>query len=228
MSVAKKKIVLKKLKAHNTIWHPESTLIFKSQNERLVTGRYINEEIIPLDDTALELCESWNFKPDESLLASDEDDTNEVDNEEQEEEEKSEEQEEEEKSEEQEEEEEQEEKREKDIKHRENVDKNFDITNEKPKVKNSTVSIQDGQSVIIRNLTEAFYQELFTTVDNMENKLIETQSQLAETQSQLAETQLQLAETQSQLAEKTKAFEELQKEYNIIKQKFDTMKSLFN
>jgi hypothetical protein len=223
MSVAKKKIVLKKLKAHNTIWHPESTLIFKSQNERLVTGRYINEEIIPLDDTALELCESWNFKPDESLLASDEDDTNEVDNEEQEEEEKSEEQEEEEKSEEQEEEEkseeqeeeeEQEEKREKDIKHRENVDKNFDITNEKPKVKNSTVSIQDGQSVIIRNLTEAFYQELFTTVDNMENKLIETQSQLAE--------------TQSQLAEKTKAFEELQKEYNIIKQKFDTMKSLFN
>ena len=68
MSSIKRKIVLKKLTSHDTIWHPESTLVFKSHNERLVIGRYDNNEIIPLDDEAMELCDEWNFKPDESLI----------------------------------------------------------------------------------------------------------------------------------------------------------------
>ena len=68
MSDSSKKIVLKKLPAHNTIWHPESTLVFKSQKERLVIGRYVDDELIPLDDIAINLCETWKFKPDESLF----------------------------------------------------------------------------------------------------------------------------------------------------------------
>ena len=68
MSTSSKKIVLKKLVSHNTIWHPESTLVFKSQKEKIVIGRYVNDEIIPLDDNALQLCELWKFKPDESLI----------------------------------------------------------------------------------------------------------------------------------------------------------------
>lgn len=71
MSSSNKKLVLKKLKEHNTIWHPESTVVFKSQSERLVIGRYVDGELIPLDETALELCEEWKFKPDESLIEAD-------------------------------------------------------------------------------------------------------------------------------------------------------------
>ena len=73
MSTSSKKIVLKKLVSHNTIWHPESTLVFKSQKDKLVIGRYVNDEIIPLDDNALQLCELWKFKPDESLIDEQED-----------------------------------------------------------------------------------------------------------------------------------------------------------
>ena len=72
MSSSSKKIVLKKLNQHNTIWHPESTLVFKSQKDRLVIGRYVDDKIIPLDEDALNLCETWKFKPDESLFDSDE------------------------------------------------------------------------------------------------------------------------------------------------------------
>jgi hypothetical protein len=72
MSSSSKKIVLKKLNQHNTIWHPESTLVFKSQKDRLVIGRYVDDKIIPLDEEALNLCETWKFKPDESLFDSDE------------------------------------------------------------------------------------------------------------------------------------------------------------
>jgi hypothetical protein len=68
MSSSSKKIVLKKLNTHNTIWHPESTLVFKSQKDRLVIGRYVDDKIIPLDEEALSLCETWKFKPDESLI----------------------------------------------------------------------------------------------------------------------------------------------------------------
>ena len=63
-----KKIILKKLKALDTIWHPESTLVFKSQKERLVIGRYIDKKLIDLDEEALSICEEWKFKPDLSLI----------------------------------------------------------------------------------------------------------------------------------------------------------------
>lgn len=68
MAEPKKKLILKTLKSHGTVWHPESTLVFKSTKDRLVIGRYDGENVIPLDDVALDLCEEWNFQPDESLL----------------------------------------------------------------------------------------------------------------------------------------------------------------
>ena len=33
------KIILKKLKSHDTIWHPESRLVFKSKKDKVVIGR---------------------------------------------------------------------------------------------------------------------------------------------------------------------------------------------
>ena len=49
-SKSRGKIVLKKNKTINKIWHPESTLVFKSSKEKLVIGRYEDGEIIPLDE----------------------------------------------------------------------------------------------------------------------------------------------------------------------------------
>ena len=72
MSTVKRKIILKKLSALNTVWHPESGLVFKSQKERLVIGSYIDNKLVDLDEDSLALCEEWNFKPDESLLANEE------------------------------------------------------------------------------------------------------------------------------------------------------------
>ena len=68
---SKKKIILKKLKNHSPcILHPESTLVFKSSQEKLVIGRYDSDsdEITPLDDVCLELCVQNNFKYDTSLV----------------------------------------------------------------------------------------------------------------------------------------------------------------
>ena len=80
-SQTKKRKILRKLKEYNTIWHPDSTLVFKSQKERLVIGRLVDKKLIPLDDEALELCEEWNYKADESLLKKSEE-TEESNNEE--------------------------------------------------------------------------------------------------------------------------------------------------
>jgi hypothetical protein len=70
MSAAKRKLRLVKLKKYNTIWHPDSTLVFKSQKERFVIGRLVDKELVPLDDEAIELAEQWKLKIDESLLES--------------------------------------------------------------------------------------------------------------------------------------------------------------
>lgn len=67
----KKKIILKKLKNHSPhILHPESTLVFKSSQEKLVIGRYEEQDdtIISLDDVSLELCVQYNFKYDTTLV----------------------------------------------------------------------------------------------------------------------------------------------------------------
>ena len=64
----KGKIILKKNNIINKIWHPESTLVFKSSKEKLVIGRLDNKNFIPLDDEALDLCIKWKFKYDNSLV----------------------------------------------------------------------------------------------------------------------------------------------------------------
>jgi len=64
-----KNIILKKLKQLDTIWHPETGLVFKSRTEKVVTGTFIDDQFVELDDNAIELCEMWGFKIDETLLA---------------------------------------------------------------------------------------------------------------------------------------------------------------
>jgi len=68
MNSSSTKIILKKLKEMNTIWHPDSTLVFKSKEQQVVIGRWDNSVFVDLDEIALELCDTWKFKVDESLI----------------------------------------------------------------------------------------------------------------------------------------------------------------
>ena len=65
-----KKIILKKLKGHDTIWHPETKLVFKSKAEKVVIGIFneVNDSVDELTDESINLCETWKFKIDESLF----------------------------------------------------------------------------------------------------------------------------------------------------------------
>lgn len=87
MSATKSKIKLKKLPSMNTVWHPESTLVFKSAKEKTIIGRLEDEEFISLDEDCVELCKQWKFKYDESLLNTEEPEEEEPEEEEGEEEE---------------------------------------------------------------------------------------------------------------------------------------------
>ena len=71
---SKIKPVLKKHKKLECIYHPESFLVFKSSAELVVVGRIENDELIPLDQTAIEQCEKFNFEPDPTLFSEEAED----------------------------------------------------------------------------------------------------------------------------------------------------------
>lgn len=68
MSSKSKKIVYKRNKKLGKIYHPDSGLVVKSAKEKIVIGRIDGNKFVPLDDTALDLCDEWNLKYDESLI----------------------------------------------------------------------------------------------------------------------------------------------------------------
>ena len=75
------KIILKKNKELGTVWHPESSVVFKSKDDKIAIGRWNGTILIQLDNETIEACEKWGFKIDESLIeeeVSDEEPLNEV------------------------------------------------------------------------------------------------------------------------------------------------------
>lgn len=75
---AKKKITLKKLAVHDTLWHEDSRLVFKSKTQKLVVGMLDDDDkSIVVNDETLELCEKWGFKIDPALVESESDEDDE-------------------------------------------------------------------------------------------------------------------------------------------------------
>jgi len=67
------KIILKKLKSHDTIWHPQSRLVFKSKKEKVVIGRLDEDgEEIEVVDNIIDLCDQWKFNICPSIVESEE------------------------------------------------------------------------------------------------------------------------------------------------------------
>lgn len=72
MSSKTAKLVLKKHKKLDKIYHPDTGLVFKSATEKVVVGRIVDDDFVELDEEALQLCEQNHFKVDESLLETEE------------------------------------------------------------------------------------------------------------------------------------------------------------
>ena len=53
-------------------WHEESTLVFKSKDEKVVIGRYDGTELIDMDDETVTLADEWKFKLDPSMIEEEE------------------------------------------------------------------------------------------------------------------------------------------------------------
>ena len=56
------KIVFKKLTGTTHIWHKDTGLVVRSPSDKVVIGRYIDNEITPLDEEGIELCNKMKFK----------------------------------------------------------------------------------------------------------------------------------------------------------------------
>ena len=200
----KRKVILKKLTGYNTVWHPESTVVFKSEKERLVIGRFVDKELIPLDQECLELCDEWSFKPDETLLDEEDDGVNDemvkdevadfdVDVV-------------------------------KDVVSNEvdvvkdvvsnDVDVVKDVvSNEVDVVKDDTKTCQTRKAV--KSLTDALLNDIFSNViDNLQDKIESLTSELNN--------------TNTQLNQKISELSLLQEKHDIMDQKFKAMKSLFS
>ena len=71
---AKIKIVLKKLKGTDHVYHRESGIILRSSDDRTAIGRYENDTpIYSLTNEYIEKCKKLRFQYDESLLEEDDD-----------------------------------------------------------------------------------------------------------------------------------------------------------
>ena len=235
MSTAKRKIILKKLSAFNTVWHPDSGLVFKSQKERLVIGSYVDNNIVDLDEISLALCEEWNFKPDESLFV------NEEEGEEQKEEasESADEEQKEEASESADEEQHEEASESADEEQHEEASESAGEEKEKEKdqEEDSESAGEEEQYIHKENVIESNISEVCSKErSDIQPHLIKFHKDVDILSKDLASTltplfvdlQKKIMQLEKELKQKTRDNEELQSKYNAMDQKFKTMKSLFS
>ena len=217
MSETKRKIILKKIKRDglDTIWHPESTLVFKSQKERLVIGRIVNDEFQSLDEDTMALCEEWKFKPDESLIEAEQEEGEEEGEEDESVGEDSGGPTQEEEDGEDESADEEVQTPPKEVTKEVTKEAPKEVTKESPKeVTKEVRKVTSDTRIILDQMVVNFSDELTKLVNSMQNEI----DQLRDTNSSLT----------SRLEEKTTEYEELQQKYDAINTKFTTMKSLFN
>ena len=76
-------IILRKNKILDMIWHVETGMVFKSENERVVIGKCIDDKLLPLNDNDINICMAHSFKYEKSkIIEEDEDDKDDKDDEE--------------------------------------------------------------------------------------------------------------------------------------------------
>ena len=222
---SQKKIILKTLKSHKTIWHPESTLVYKSRKDRIVIGRFVDGELIPLDSETLDLCEEWGnkFPPDESLIDKESDEEQEGEQEsENDEQQESEEQESEGQEEEEQEEEEQQESEGQEGEQESEEDEGQEGEQESDTQEEEKQEPEDEQPPVAAfNLKKDNYEEYFKSF------MTEVRSMCKKNDSQLSTAEAKLEKKIEDFVELEAKLKNITTDYNAIKKKFDAMKSLF-
>ena len=223
------KITLKKIKGSDNILHPDSGLVFRSQKDKVVIGKYEDGEILTLDNSMVELCEKWNFKYDQDLLVEEDE------NEENEEIEETEEGAEEEGEDQQNEEETADVEENQDETQEESQETNDDENEEEVKQESKSEEVESSDFSIdipenmktshILDLTKNFSSEIYKSFDLLHQTYYD-----------------KLTEMHNLLVLKNKNFEDLEKKYESevmshtntqkdlekLKAKFEGIKSLFN
>tara|TARA_Y100000389_G_scaffold85563_1_gene82298 strand:+ start:623 stop:1747 length:1125 start_codon:yes stop_codon:yes gene_type:complete len=74
--------VLRKHKEIGKLWHPESGLVFKSPRERFVIGKCVENKLVSLQKSDLDICKQWGFKIDQEKPIEEEDEEDEEEEEE--------------------------------------------------------------------------------------------------------------------------------------------------
>ena len=74
----KTKLRLKKIKGTPNILHVDSNLVLKSLEDKIIIGKYEDDEIQLLTSSDIELCKEWNFSFDDERVSNEEE--NEVEN----------------------------------------------------------------------------------------------------------------------------------------------------
>ncbi len=236
-----KKIVLKVLKTHKTIWHPESRLVFKARNDRVVIGSLDSEKknILPMDEESIALCESWGFKPDESLLEDDDGEAGEHEGQETErpQDDESEKQESEEESEKESDDQKQESEEESDDQKQESETQEDDQKQESETQEDDQKQESETQEVESCNekewaIVRKLQQQVESRMNNLEvinrQKIKKLTEEKEEIERKINEVIKEKEETELRIKQVVKEREQFEKNYETLKNKFDTMKSLFN
>lgn len=60
--------IYKRIGTEGNIYNPETTLVLRSQKDKVVIGRVVDGKVVPFDALTAELCEKHKFIPDKTLL----------------------------------------------------------------------------------------------------------------------------------------------------------------
>jgi hypothetical protein len=235
------KLTLTKIKNSTHILHKDSGLVFRSQKERIVIGKFNNGEISSLNREDISICDQWGFKYDEELIEDDAEDQGEDDAEEQGEDDGVEDQ------------DEVEENNGEDEGIEEQGDTNsvedHGENNGNEEQGETTTSLEDRgennnveeeqqdnnteehslkpnkSSVYLRDITSSFTTDLYRTFDNMQIKYI---SEITELQNKIITVSNKNEELDNKLKNETDNHLQTKDELNKLKTKFEGIKSLFS
>jgi ABC-type Zn2+ transport system substrate-binding protein/surface adhesin len=202
------KIGLKKIKNSTNILHPDTGLVFRSQKDKVVIGRFEDNEVISLVSSDIDLCRKWKFKYDKDLVEQDENGENEVDEEDQD-------QDEEEDEEEDRTNEEKEDVNETHHDHHENNNQDIDLHTQ-----NDTIKTE-----YIMDLTNNFSKQLYSSFDLLHQTYLE---QISEYKNKLVEVDRKFDNLSKQHQDECNNHKDTEEELNNLKTKFNGIKNLFS
>jgi cobalamin biosynthesis protein CobT len=227
----------KSLKFSKTLkrpWDPESTLVFKAKDDLVVIGRNVKNELVSLDEIALELCVEFGYEYDKTMVDSESEDESDEEGDEGEEGEeggaKGEEEGEEEEGEEEEGEEEEgeeEEGEEEEGEEKEGTVEKVEVVKEKVEVVKEKVEVVKEKMKVVDKIECVSGDDSAQVLDSISLFSQQVSDAVRGLQSELNRCRSDLRVIEGNLSTRDGELKEMTENYMGMKQKFDVMKGLF-